>query len=220
MIRKSGRPLESTEAREKLLICAGELFTSMSYEQVSTRLLADKAGVNVAMIRYYFGNKEGLFEAMVRGVIKPVEDKIKALVVQSSRQGLLDVMQAYYMTMLQTPRFPKLVLHIMNLGPLETRRQMFEGIFVESLKSKIDQIFNQMLKDGVLRSDMDPVLCRFTFLSLMIFPFAAPTSMLALNGIELNEAFLIRLLEHNRRILSQGFFEPEQSEILEQHNEN
>jgi AcrR family transcriptional regulator len=46
--------------RERLLQAALDSFLADDYHKVSTRLIADKAQANVAMIRYYFGNKEGL----------------------------------------------------------------------------------------------------------------------------------------------------------------
>lgn len=220
MSRKVGRPTENTDARERLLFQAGELFTSMPYDKVSTRLLAEKAGVNVAMIRYYFANKEGLFEAMVRDTMKPVQEKIRQLLEESSQQGLMEVMRAYYRTMVQIPRFPKLMLQVMNMGPKDERRVVLEKIFMESAKPALDLIFNRMLENGAIRSGMEPTLCRFTFVSLMVFPFIAPTAMLKFHGVEINEQFLNRLLEHNINVLTQGFLEPGQPISLELKNEN
>ena len=65
MSRKVGRLSEKTDSRDKLIFHARELFTLMPYEKVSTRMVAKKAGVNVAMIRYYFGRHEGLAQVML-----------------------------------------------------------------------------------------------------------------------------------------------------------
>ena len=55
----------SEEKREHILDVAEELFGHHGFEGTSVRLLAKGAGVNVAMISYYFGSKEKLFQAMV-----------------------------------------------------------------------------------------------------------------------------------------------------------
>ena len=44
---------------------AVELFAEKGFEGTSIRDLAARAGVNVAMVNYYFGSKEKLFESMV-----------------------------------------------------------------------------------------------------------------------------------------------------------
>ncbi|HEV7229926.1 MAG TPA: TetR family transcriptional regulator [Bacteroidia bacterium] len=55
----------STDKREHILDTAQELFSQHGFEGTSVRVLANAAGVNVAMISYYFGSKEKLFQAMI-----------------------------------------------------------------------------------------------------------------------------------------------------------
>jgi len=219
MVQKAGRPKENKEARKKLLLYASECFTTMPYEKVSTRLLAEKAGVNVAMIRYYFGSKEGLFEEMVRETIEPVLKKALKLVnhktQQDSQEGLIEVMRTYYHTMLSAPNFPKLLVQIMNMGPNDSRRKRVEALFLRSVMPAMDTIFKRMMQADVIRPGLDGSLCRMTFMSLMIFPFIAPQAMLNLHGIELNEKFLQQLLSHNIQILKHGLFLPELSANME-----
>ncbi|WP_335911969.1 MULTISPECIES: TetR/AcrR family transcriptional regulator [Shewanella] len=73
----AGRPKGHSGARDALIEAARSCFTVKGYERVSTRELARKAGVDAAMIRYYFGSKAGLFEAMVRDTIAPVLEAFK-----------------------------------------------------------------------------------------------------------------------------------------------
>lgn len=51
--------------REQILEVAEELIAENGFSGTSVRALAAKAGINVAMISYYFGSKEKLFEALV-----------------------------------------------------------------------------------------------------------------------------------------------------------
>jgi AcrR family transcriptional regulator len=51
----------NTSTKEALLSAARELFALKGYEAVSTRELAERAGVNLALIQYHFGSKAGLF---------------------------------------------------------------------------------------------------------------------------------------------------------------
>ena len=53
------RKTENT--RNLLLITAGELFGSLGYDSVSTRMIAEKAGVKLSSIHYHFGSKENLY---------------------------------------------------------------------------------------------------------------------------------------------------------------
>lgn len=61
------------ERTQKRLIDAGlELFARYSFDGVSTRILADRAKVNLASIQYYFGSKEGLYHAVARHIVEQV----------------------------------------------------------------------------------------------------------------------------------------------------
>ena len=49
------------DTRELLLVSAGELFADLGYDGVSTRMIADKAGVKLSAIHYHFGTKDNLY---------------------------------------------------------------------------------------------------------------------------------------------------------------
>ncbi|KAF1048198.1 CerR family C-terminal domain-containing protein [Xylophilus sp.] len=54
---------DRTDPRSRLLLAALRLFSEQGFARTSTRDLAQAAGVNLAAIRYYFGDKEGLYRA-------------------------------------------------------------------------------------------------------------------------------------------------------------
>lgn len=49
----------------KMINAAGELAVELGLDNVSTRAVAERSGVNIGSIHYHFGSKDGLFEAMV-----------------------------------------------------------------------------------------------------------------------------------------------------------
>jgi len=54
---------DGVEARHRLLYAALRLFAEKGFAKTSTREIAQAAGTNVAAIRYYFGDKAGLYAA-------------------------------------------------------------------------------------------------------------------------------------------------------------
>lgn len=62
--------------REKLLLSALELFGQYGFEGVSTRKLAERAGVNLQAINYYFGNKRGLYNTVADYLIERLQVRI------------------------------------------------------------------------------------------------------------------------------------------------
>ncbi|WP_018413376.1 CerR family C-terminal domain-containing protein [Methyloversatilis thermotolerans] len=51
------------DSRRKLLLAALRLFAAKGYEGATTREICDAAGANLSAIRYYFGDKGGLYRA-------------------------------------------------------------------------------------------------------------------------------------------------------------
>lgn len=56
------KPIDS---KEKLLNAGLELFAMKGFDGTSTRQICNKAGVNISLIPYYFGSKEGLYAAVI-----------------------------------------------------------------------------------------------------------------------------------------------------------
>jgi AcrR family transcriptional regulator len=79
--RTRGRPrsAHSEDVRTKILSTARDLFFRYGYRSVSSRQIASAAGANVAMIRYYFGGKPGLYREICNAVIEPVRARIDAM---------------------------------------------------------------------------------------------------------------------------------------------
>lgn len=206
--RKAGRPSDSIDARQKLIDHARELFTVMAYDKVSTRMIANKADVNVAMIRYYFGSKEGLFETMLRETLKPMKKQMELMMKESSQKNFLDIMRTYYREMFKAPQFPRLVFQVMHMSCSDTQRKLLEKVFTDISQPMQRVMFDRLIENNILKPDVDPKLCKVSFISLMVFPFIAPQSLLAIHGIELSEEFLNQLLEHNIQLMLNGMLQP------------
>jgi AcrR family transcriptional regulator len=61
----TGTRADGQERRERILRAATELFARQGFEQTTTRQIAEAAKSNVAAIKYYFGDKQGLIVAVM-----------------------------------------------------------------------------------------------------------------------------------------------------------
>jgi AcrR family transcriptional regulator len=69
--RRPGRPAGVSDTRERILICARELFACNGIHKTSIRAIAAAAGVDSALVHHYYGTKQQLFAAAVRIPIDP-----------------------------------------------------------------------------------------------------------------------------------------------------
>ncbi|MGR5148326.1 TetR/AcrR family transcriptional regulator [Photobacterium alginatilyticum] len=204
MSGKAGRPSGDSDARERLITEARKLFVALPYSKVSTRMIASRADVNVALIRYYFGNKAGLFESMLRETLEPIRAQLQRMISVGDVDSVGDLMRTYYRIMAPSPDLPKLIVRTMMMEPGDLQRRAMEKIFSEITFPAEDLMFNKMVRAGVLRDDVSPKKARMTFISMMVFPFLAPPVLLGIQGIELNEEWLMELADHNVDVLLHG----------------
>jgi AcrR family transcriptional regulator len=55
---------DKTDKKDHILDVAEKVFAELGYDGASTRLISGEANVNMAMLNYYFGSKEGVFLAI------------------------------------------------------------------------------------------------------------------------------------------------------------
>jgi AcrR family transcriptional regulator len=64
MVKNENTGTETHDARSRLIISALRLFAEKGFGAASTREICDAAGANISAIRYYFGDKAGLYRAV------------------------------------------------------------------------------------------------------------------------------------------------------------
>ncbi|HDR9484090.1 TetR family transcriptional regulator [Burkholderia aenigmatica] len=93
-IARQAQQERSEQTRSEILGIALEQFSTRGFDAVSVRDIADAAGVNHAMIRYYFGNKENLWRASVTQLFDRFMDGV-ALPDPASDTFSMDAVKQY-----------------------------------------------------------------------------------------------------------------------------
>lgn len=75
------------ERREQILAAAWVALTEAGFENITTRRLAEAAGVNIATLHYYFGNKEALLTETLRYAQRWAEARMRAAVAPARTAG-------------------------------------------------------------------------------------------------------------------------------------
>lgn len=215
---KKGRPLkDDNTARESLIDAARKKFVSKSYDKVSIRELAQTAGVNSAMIKYYFHNKEGLYKAMILEVTEQVMINFKTHLNSSNLNNLEDFFRCFVEVIKQSPEFPLLMLKELILSQGVCRSYFINEIGMHHLKI-FDQVYSRFKQAGKLKEDVDPLLFRMSLMGITLFPWYTRELMGEIEGITYDDEFLEKLIKHNTRLMQSGFFKAENEESILKEN--
>jgi len=80
--------MDFSEKQIQIIETAEALFADRGYDGISVRDIADEAGVNVAMISYYFGSKEKLMEAIFELRLGTMQMRVETLIKDDSMTPL------------------------------------------------------------------------------------------------------------------------------------
>lgn len=187
--------------RQRLLSAAKTCFIADDYHLVSTRRIADLAGVNVSMIRYYFGSKEGLYEEMIRDTLQPLLDVLDGDLLATSA-GFAEYLRLYYRTMLSAPEFPKLILKVLALRSGPGRR--FIQQLLERGRTRSAQRVEVLKQSGQAAPGVDPDVLRMCFVSLAMTPMLLKDVFEEQMERPMDAGYLDQLAEFNGAMLAAG----------------
>jgi len=89
--------MDAEQTRKKILGAADTLFGELGFDVTTTRDIAERSGVNKALIHYHFGTKDELLEALLEGYYTGLGKELEAAL--GRRQGLAaqveDLLDAY-----------------------------------------------------------------------------------------------------------------------------
>lgn len=202
--RGPGRPADGDrlQVRERLLETALELFTRHGFDGVSMRRLAREAGATPAMIHYYFGDKHGLFRALLEEVLTP---RLRELEVLAGERPvtLAEFMNTFISMFAEHPWIPPLVFREVVDGPAAVRRE-----FARRMAGRVFPVLRDALaaeaSAGEIREDLDPAAVVISVMSLCVYPFLARPMIEAGLGETVDEAFVERWRSHAVRLLYDG----------------
>ena len=198
--RKPGRPAgESTEQREALLDAAAELFAENGSEGASLKQIADRARVSAPLAAYYFGGKDGLFEAVLAERLEP-------------RLGVLvDAIRAR-----TGPAGPTLAVFIQQFGALAARNPWLPALAqrepdaMAQLTDLLRTLIERGQEEGEIRRDLESSSIVLSLLSLCCYAWTARATLAPSLGLELDVAGASRLTLHHLALLRYGLHKPRQ----------
>lgn len=95
--RRTGRRAGETSSKAAILQAARSLFSELGYEGTTIRAIAREAGVDPALIHYFFASKEGVFEAVVHSAIQVAD--VLGPVLDGELDGLAERLLRAYLSL-------------------------------------------------------------------------------------------------------------------------
>ncbi|MBL7127548.1 MAG: TetR/AcrR family transcriptional regulator [Ignavibacteria bacterium] len=181
---------------ERILESARQIFQVKGLQGARMQEIADKAGINKAMLHYYYRSKELLFEAVFEEAANRIFPKIVEFL--NTDYPLFEKIERfvdYYLTtLLENKYMPAFVLNELNQNPERLVKLMSDrGIFKQ--EKFIEQI-NNAIKDELI-IHIDPRQLITNIISMSIFPFAGRPILMGL--FKLDEESYYQFIESRKK---------------------
>jgi len=154
----------STE--QKIKEAAQRVFIRKGFSATTTREISDEAGINYALLHYYFRSKEKLFDVVAQeqvaiffgGIYPIVNDETTSL------EEKIEAIVAYYTKILLAE--PGLILFV--LSEMQTRPERISELMKANRGLTKAVIARQMRE---VRPDIHPMQLLMSMLGVILFPF-------------------------------------------------
>lgn len=173
------KPKTDISTEEKIKEAARKVFTQKGYSATRTRDIAEEAGLNLALLNYYFRSKEKLFEIVMIekmqkffSILLPIlYDKLTPLEVkvESIAANYIDLILANpdlpFFILSESRNNPELIIKV-----TQKKDFLLNSVFIRQIKEK---------KPG-----MNPLHFLINLLGMCVFPFAMRPILQKLTDLE------------------------------------
>ena len=179
---------------EKIIEAARNIFTQKGFSATRTRDIAEEAGINLALLNYYFRSKQNLFQIIIEekfdvlfGMIGPIlsdtnislEEKIETLVTN------------YTNLLLENEDLPFFVLN-----EIKTNEFILEKVKQNARMLAQPIIENQLKERGFTISTLNFIM---NIVSMTMFPFLSKPLFVS-SGLVKEEAFAAFVMNRKQHI--------------------
>jgi AcrR family transcriptional regulator len=156
---------------DKIVAAAKTVFIKKGMDGARMHEIADEAGINKALLHYYFRTKDKLFEKVFAIVFKDVFQVLEnAVANEMDFEQFIEGFITQYIKLLKSkPFIPNFVVHELNRKPERIVEQMQNSQFD---KGRLFNLIEKAVEDGVIRP-IQPVHLITNILSMCVFPFVA-----------------------------------------------
>ena len=198
--------MDKTETSEyRILAGAREEFIENGLRGARMQSIADRCGVNKALLHYYFRSKERLYQAVMKDIMQTmraaIEEQLGSINGGDDIRTLLHrLITVYIHTLQHNPDFPRFMLREMADGGANLSK-LIESVdpLIKNIPVEINRRLAAGMASGRIRQ-VPPLHLMLNVLGMCIFTFIARPIILEINrqmhlGVELDESFFDTRIE-------------------------
>lgn len=192
-------PIADPSTEEKIKSAARSIFHKKGFAATRTRDIAEEAGINLALLNYYFRSKEKLFDIIMLESLQGFFQSM--MMVFNNEESSLDekvesFASNYIDFLIKQPDIPLFVLSELRSNPASLISKMDVKNFL--MKSYFIKQLQEQVKKGKL-APVHPMHFLINMVGLVVFPFIGSPILKNLGGLK-NEEFDELIMQRKKLI--------------------
>jgi TetR/AcrR family transcriptional regulator len=180
---RSSRHHDSVATRDSILEAAERIFGDEGLEGARTEAIAAAAGVNKALLYYYFRSKDGLYRAVLEGYLAEFNRRaLEVLSAEGSARSLLLRYINLHFEFIGAHRHHGPLFQRMLMADEKTWVRLAREHGLPRLKALL-KVIERGMRTGELRR-MDSIHAAISLVSLIVFYFSSASVLRAVSGID------------------------------------
>lgn len=170
---------------ERIKEAARKLFQQKGYGMTKSRDIAEEAGINLALLNYYFRSKEKLFELIMGESLHNLIAFLSGIMNNEklSLPEMIDrIVEKYIDLLIENPNLPLFVLGQIQADPGKFIEK--SGFPLNIVKtSRLQRLLEKQIEDSGLK-EVSPTHIIINVVSMTIFPFIGKPLLLSIFGLD------------------------------------
>ncbi len=200
--------MKEEQKTEQVILDAAEIeFLNKGFGLTKTTEIAARAGVNHALLHYYFRTKENLFEKVFEKKVQELSDSLLTIIGQdcSFLDRVKGGIEAHFDFIASNPKLPHFVFNelIQNPRRLEKCKPLIAPVFKAVYKTMKNGVFNA-IREGEIR-EIEPMHLMYDIVSMNVVVFMMQPvigEIVEIEGKEYSEFLKQRKAENVETVLS------------------
>lgn len=166
--------IQDKSTEDKILDAAYEEFTEKGFDGSRMQSIASRAGINKALLHYYYRSKDKLFDKVFERTTQELPNYIEMIVSTDMdfEQKVRIIIEKYIDFIYQHPQIPSFIINELNRRPNNLANLIGKrlGVIEKKIPQKIDEMIKKEVESGNIReiSVEDFIV---NLLALCVFPF-------------------------------------------------
>lgn len=201
MAKKKAKPEVDSSTEEKIKNAARIIFHKKGFAATRTRDIAEEAGINLALLNYYFRSKEKLFDMIM---LESMQSFLKSMATlfnaeQNTFDEKVELFVSNYLDFLtEQPDLPLFVLSELRSNPsgliskIDIKQMLMKSHFIKQ--------FQEEVKKGRI-APVHPLHFLMNMVGMIIFPFIGRPILSNLG--DLKEQEFMEMMQQRKKLIPQ-----------------